>query len=262
MKRRQKTTPTEEESASDLRVAHRGSPRFFTLLILLVLLVIPLSACTLSPSNGTTSPSSTAQPTAPVTSTSAPSSGSAVTSSLATTPSAVSSLETSTATAQSSTPTPSSTAPPATTSATPSAATPSADVIAAIKQVIQKANQEEEQALASNDPTAMHDTATADYYNQLIQDVQSLSSNGISAIHLSKVDWGPITLQDSSTVIATTSETWDTTLGGQGTLQQTDTNVYTLVLQNGTWKIQSDQHPDSNPPQSATGSKSISTARS
>ncbi len=100
----------------------------------------------------------------------------------------------------------------------------------------------------------MQDTATADYYNQLIQDVQSLSSNGISAIHLSKLEWGPITSQDSSTVIATTYETWDTTLGGQGTLQQTDTNVYTLVLQNGTWKIQTDEHPDSTPPQTAIGS--------
>ncbi len=133
-------------------------------------------------------------------------------------------------------------------------------MIAAIKQVIQKANQEEEQALASNDPTVMQDTATADYYKELVQDVQSLSSNGISAIHLSKLDWGPITSQDSSTVIATTSETWDTTLGGQGTLQQTDTNVYTLVLQDGTWKVQSDQHPDSNPPQTASGSGSSGTS--
>lgn len=136
------------------------------------------------------------------------------------------------------------TATPATPSSTPAAAPTSAEV-AAIKSVIQRANQEQQQALAANSPALMQDTSSATYYNQMVQDLADLTSSGVTSIKLVNLNWGPITLQGPTSAQATTIETWDATFGTSGTLRETDTNVYTLVLQGGAWKIQADQHPNS-----------------
>lgn len=125
-----------------------------------------------------------------------------------------------------------------------------------MKKVIQQANQEQIQALAKNNPTLMKDTATTAGYTQFVQDLQSLSTAGVTSIKLNKLTWGPITLQNPTTVHATTIETWQATLSSGVTQQQTNTNVYTLVLQSGSWKIQSDAHPSTGAPQSASGSPS------
>jgi hypothetical protein len=127
--------------------------------------------------------------------------------------------------------------------------------IDAIKQVIQQSNQEQQQAVAAQNPTLMRDTATSAYYNQAVQNLNDLVSAGVSAIKLVNLAWGPITLQ-GATAQATTTETWRTTLGDGSTLQQVDTNVYSLVLESATWKVQDDQHPDAQsvqPPQAPQG---------
>ncbi len=147
-----------------------------------------------------------------------------------------------------------------TASATPPASgtttsTPSSVVTDAIKGVIQKANQEQQQAFANQDSSVMQDTATTSYYNELVQIQQQLTSSGVTAIKLDKLTWGDITLQGSNSAQATTSETWSTTLKDSSTVQSTDTNVYTLVLQDGSWKIQADQQPNSGL-QPATGNTS------
>jgi hypothetical protein len=139
-------------------------------------------------------------------------------------------------------------------------ASPSTDVTAAIKQVIQQANHEQEQAFASNDPTVMQDTATSDYYSQLVQDLQALAADGVTAIHLVHLDWGQISLQGASHAQATTSETWNAVLFDHSTQQETDTNVYTLVLQDGGWKIQADQHPDTRELQTPGGTSGTPAA--
>jgi hypothetical protein len=126
----------------------------------------------------------------------------------------------------------------------------------AIKQVIQQSNQEQQQAVAAQDPTLMRDTATATYYSQAVQNLNDLVSAGVTAIQLVKLDWGPITLQGTTSAQATTTETWRTTLGDGSTLQQVDTNVYTLILAGDAWKVQDDQHPDAQreqPPQAPQG---------
>ncbi len=133
--------------------------------------------------------------------------------------------------------------------------TPSSAVTEAIKSVIQKANQEQQQAFASQDSSVMQDTATTSYYSELVQIQQQLTSQGVTAIKLDKLTWGDITVQGSNTAQATTSETWSTTLQNGSTVQATDNNVYTLVLQNGSWKIQADQQPGSDL-QPASGSTS------
>jgi len=139
----------------------------------------------------------------------------------------------------------SATTAPAAAATAPVAASPSNAVVDTIKSVIQRANQEEQQAVAAHDPTLMTDTATTTYYNQIVQSFNDLVSSGVTAIQLVNLDWGPITLQGATAAQATTVETWRTTFADGSTLQETDTNVYTLALQSGAWKVQDDQHPNS-----------------
>jgi hypothetical protein len=110
----------------------------------------------------------------------------------------------------------------------------------AIQDVIQQANQEQAAALATNTPSQMSDTATAVYYRQLVQTNQSLAAQGATSIALIRVSWGPINVT-GSTATATTTEVWDTTFSDGTTTESSDTNVYTLVQQNGIWLIESDQ---------------------
>ncbi len=128
--------------------------------------------------------------------------------------------------------------------AAPAADTPTDAQVAAIENVIQKANQEQVQAVATGDPTVMQDTSTTDYYQQSAQVLNGLLSSGVTSIQLAGLQWGPITLQDATTAQATTTETWNTTLSDGSTHQDIETNIYTLVFQNGAWKVQDDQHPD------------------
>ena len=125
---------------------------------------------------------------------------------------------------------------------------------AAIQQVIQRANSEQVQAIASNNPSLMSDTATAAHYRQLVQIDQQLQAQGVTAIQLTNLSWGPIAV-NGSTATATSYETWVTTFSDGTTMQSTDTNVYTLVQQNGGWLIQDDQQPSSS---SASGQPSSS----
>jgi len=125
-----------------------------------------------------------------------------------------------------------------------------------IKAVIQHANQEQQQALAAHDPTLMRDTATAAFYSQAAQGLNDLLSGGVTAIELVKLDWGSISMHGTTAAQATTVETWRTSFADGSTLGESDTNVYTLVLENSAWKVQDDQHPDARqlqPPQDAPG---------
>jgi hypothetical protein len=119
-----------------------------------------------------------------------------------------------------------------------------ADVQAAIQQVIQQSNQEQAQAVASGNPSVMSDTATAAFYRQQVQTNQALVAQGVTAIELTNVTWGPINIT-GNTARVTTYETWITTFSDGTTAESTDTNLYTMVLQGGSWLIQSDQQPTS-----------------
>ena len=118
--------------------------------------------------------------------------------------------------------------------------------LAAIQQIIQQANNEQAEAIASQNPSIMSDTATAAHYQQLVQINQQLQAGGVTAIRLTNLTWGPITV-NGNTATATSYETWVTTFSDSSTMQSTDTNVYTLVLQNGNWLISDDQQPNSSP---------------
>jgi hypothetical protein len=113
----------------------------------------------------------------------------------------------------------------------------------AIQQVIQKLDEAQAQAIATNDPNVMAATAMPDFYAQEVQGNQDLVAGGVTEIKLLKLEWGDITT-DGTTVTATVYETWSTTFSDGSTEQARDRNVYTLVQDNGTWKVQNDVHPD------------------
>ena len=132
---------------------------------------------------------------------------------------------------------------------------PNNSTTAAIQAVIQKADQEQQSAFAKNDPTLMKDTATTSYYNQLVQINSQMAGAGVTAIKLIGIQWGSVTLTNSTTARATDYETWQTTYSDGTTDQAKQLNVYTLVQQQGVWLIQTDDHPTS-----TTGSSSGSPA--
>jgi hypothetical protein len=124
------------------------------------------------------------------------------------------------------------------------------DASGAIQAVIQRSNDEQVQAIASHDSSVMSDTTTADHYQELVKVNQDLVDHGVSGINLLRLDWGAVAV-DGSSATATTYETWRTVFSDGTTSQSRDRNDYTLVLDNGTWKIQSDDHPDTSTPPSA-----------
>ena len=113
---------------------------------------------------------------------------------------------------------------------------------AAVQKVVQTANDEQAQAIAAQDPSAMSDTATAAHYQQLVQVNQDMLNQGVTSIRLTNLTWGPINV-NGTTATATTNETWTTTFSDGTTTQSTDTNNYALVQQDGKWLIQDDQQP-------------------
>jgi ketosteroid isomerase-like protein len=113
----------------------------------------------------------------------------------------------------------------------------------AIQDVIQKLDDAQAQAIATNDPNVMVATATADFYQQQVAINQDLVNNGVTEVKLLNLEWGQISVA-GNTATATVYETWSTTFDDGTTEQARDRNVYTLVQENGTWKVQADDHPD------------------
>jgi hypothetical protein len=155
--------------------------------------------------------------------------------------------------------------PGATTSSAPStAATPASASAAAaaagspvdaatqqsIQQVVQGLDDAQAQAIATSDQTLMAATAMPAFYQEEVQNNQDLVAGGVTEVKLLKLEWGDITT-DGTTATATVFETWSTTFSDGTTEQARDRNVYTLVQDNGTWKVQADAHPDA--PPAATG---------
>jgi len=128
----------------------------------------------------------------------------------------------------------------------PTAAPPAAvafdATVAAVKQVIEAANQAQEKAFATGDASVMRATATSDYYDELTQINGDLARGGVTGFTLVRIEWGDVTVS-GTTAAATAYETWRTTYRDGSQDQRTDRNDYTLVLESGAWKIQSDVQP-------------------
>src|SRR5712691_5538239 len=94
--------------------------------------------------------------------------------------------------------------------ATSSPAVTSDATTAAVKQVIERANQAQGKAFASGDVSLMRDTATASYYDELTQINTGLARGGVTGFTLVRIDWGDVSIT-GSTAAATAYETWRTT---------------------------------------------------
>src|SRR5437762_10961121 len=114
--------------------------------------------------------------------------------------------------------------------------------VAAVKAVVERANQAQAQAYARNDPTLMRATATDSYYQELVQTNQGIQSSGARSIALVSLDWVDVTIT-GTTAQASTNETWRTTYTDGSVAESTDRNDYQLVLQSGVWKISADVQP-------------------
>ncbi len=214
--------------------------RTFLIFVAVLAIAIAVTGCSVATGiSGLTSIGGSGSPSA----TSAPSStATPSTSKSGTVPTASATPAPSTLTSK---PTPSAKASP--TPAGSKTTKPNDATVAAIKAVIEKANHEQEEAFAKGDPTLMKDTATAKHYKDMVQINSDLANGGVSAIKLIKIQWGQITLTNSTTARATTYETWQSTYKDGSTDQSRNQNVYTLVDQKGSWKIQTDDQPNSNP---------------
>jgi hypothetical protein len=124
----------------------------------------------------------------------------------------------------------------------PAAAQSSAEQ--AIQDVIQRGNIAQMQALANRDPALLGDGSLGAYAQLLVQTNQGLIDSGVVSIELVNLEWGPITISDSS-ASATTFETWRTSYSDGPTEFVRDRNVYSLIQHtDGAWRIVGDQHPD------------------
>ena len=89
----------------------------------------------------------------------------------------------------------------------------------------------------------MQEFGTAEYYQEMIATNEDLLDAGVVSVKLDRIEWGPITV-NGDTATAQCYETWTTTFADGSVDQSRDLNVYTLVNRNGTWKIDSDEHPN------------------
>jgi Peptidase A4 family len=121
--------------------------------------------------------------------------------------------------------------------------TSDAAAVAAVKDVVQRANQAQVQAFKQNDPTLMRATATTSYYQELVQTNQGLQSSGAQSIALVDLQWVDVSVS-GTTATAVTNETWRTAYADGSVADSTDRNEYTLVLQGGSWKISADVQPN------------------
>ena len=149
------------------------------------------------------------------------------------------------------------------------ATAPNGAAEAAIKAVIERADRSQAQAFAQSDTTLMRDTATAAYYDELVQTNRALAAGGVRTIELTKLEWGAVSV-DRGTARATSYETWRSRYADGSSEERTDRNDYTLVLEGGVWKIESDVQPDAQliqpapatEPQSQPGTPAVAASRS
>ncbi len=117
---------------------------------------------------------------------------------------------------------------------------------AAIKQAIQSIDDAQAKAVSSKDLSGLGNGATNEFAQQQKSVTQDLIDNGVNEIKLVNIEWGPITV-NGATATATAYETWQTTSADGSVDQSRDRNEYTLVQEDGTWKVQSDEHPEAAP---------------
>src|SRR5438067_6974472 len=116
------------------------------------------------------------------------------------------------------------------------------DDVSAVRQTLQQANEAQQQAFNQSQPQLLLDTATTAHYDELVQIDTALRNRGVTAIALVSIRFDQISVS-GSTADAVTTETWRATSADGSTAEDTSQNDYTLVLEGGSWKVQSDVQP-------------------
>lgn len=124
---------------------------------------------------------------------------------------------------------------------TPGAVTSEATA-AAVRDVIERANQAQQKAFVTGDAWLMRDTATASHYDELTRINTELARGGVIGFSLVRIEWGDVSVS-GLTAAATAYETWRTVYSDRSEDLRTDRNDYTLVLESGSWKIQTNVQP-------------------
>jgi hypothetical protein len=137
---------------------------------------------------------------------------------------------------------PGSGSPASTTTSSSSGSAADPATLAAIKDVLQQANQAQAEAFAKHDPTPMRSTSTENHYAEMVQINSDLATGGVTKIELLDIQFGDISV-NGTTATATTNETWRSTYTDGSVDQSTDENDYVLLLQGGSWKIESNTQP-------------------
>jgi hypothetical protein len=115
--------------------------------------------------------------------------------------------------------------------------------VAAVRDVIRRANERQVQAILTRDHSPMAELATDEHYAELVRINDSLLRGGVTAIALLEMDWGQVSI-NGATADAAVDETWSTTYA-DGTVEQSrDRNIYTLTRVAGAWKVATNDHPE------------------
>jgi hypothetical protein len=114
---------------------------------------------------------------------------------------------------------------------------------AAVRDTITRANDAQAKAFTAGDDTLMRATATQSFYAQLVGTNADLRAAGVRAIELVDLSFDSVTVT-GDTANAATRETWRLTYADGSAVEDTARNVYTLVLEDGAWKIDTDEQPD------------------
>jgi ketosteroid isomerase-like protein len=114
----------------------------------------------------------------------------------------------------------------------------------AIMDTIQRYNAASEEATDAQDTSAERPLTTDAFYQQLQADMPAMWSRGVTSTSLVEIDFEQISVE-GNTATATTDETWALSLQDGGHIPtDPDRNIYTLLKQqDGSWRIQADDHP-------------------
>jgi hypothetical protein len=137
---------------------------------------------------------------------------------------------------------PGSGSPASTTTSSSSGTAADPATLAAIKDVLTKANQAQADAFAKHDPAPMRATSTDNHYAEMVQINSDLADGGVTKIELLDIQFGDMSV-NGTTATASTTETWRSTYTDGSVDQSTDENDYVLLFQNGAWKIESNTQP-------------------
>ena len=126
--------------------------------------------------------------------------------------------------------------------ASATAATTDDAATAAVKDTITRANDAQAKAFNTGDATLMRDTATSDFYTQLVGVNRDLASAGVTEIAIVSTDFQSVQV-DGANATATTFENWRSTYSDGSSEESTARNDYTLVRDASGWRIATDDQP-------------------